>query len=254
MDRYFARYLGRHLDGLHLAAWGRPDPGPHAGPLVAYCNHPSWWDAITLFLLSRRLYRERDSYAPFDARMLARYGIFRKLGCFPVEADTRLGARQFLDASRSVLSRPGGMLWVTAQGRFADVRERPLGLAAGIAHLPDLAPETRFLPLALEYAFWDERGAAAFCAFGSPIPAGDLLPLGRSARLGRLEDALAATLSRLNEDVVSREAGRFMPVLSGEKGTGGIYGGWKRLDAALRGRRFDPAHASATKVRKSEEA
>lgn len=242
MARYFARYFCRHLDGLAIAAWGRPELGGHRGPLVVYCNHPSWWDAATLILLADRLFPDRSTSAPFDAAMLARYAIFRRLGAFPVEAGTRRGARQFLEASRRVLSRPEGMLWVTAQGRFADVRARPLGLAPGIAHLVDCAPDAVFLPLALEYAFWNERGADAFCAFGPVIAAAELRAMPKAARLAHLEQALEATLDRLGADVIARDPARFTPLLSGARGIGGVCGGWERLKALMRGRRLDPAH------------
>lgn len=242
MTRYFARYLRRHLDGLAIAAWGRPTAADHGGPLVAYCNHPSWWDAATLILLAERLFPGRAAYAPFDAAMLDRYAVFRRLGAFPVEAGTRRGAAQFLQASRWVLSRPERMLWVTAQGRFADVRERPLCLAPGIARLAEIAPDAVFVPLALEYAFWNERGAQAFCAFGPPMTAAALRAMDRPARLAHLEQALEATLDRLGADVIAREPARFAPLLSGARGIGGVYGGWEWLAALLRGRRLDPAH------------
>lgn len=244
MARYFARYLRRHLDGLSIAAWGRPELGGHRGPLVVYCNHPSWWDAATLILLADRLFPDRATYAPFDEAMLTRYAVFRRLGAFPVEAGSRRGARQFLDTSRRVLSRPDRVLWVTAQGRFADVRARPLGLAPGIAHLVDCAPDAAFLPLALEYAFWNERGAGAFCAFGPAIAAAELRALPRAARRAHLERALETTLDRLGADVIAREPARFAPLLSGARGIGGAYGGWERLRALLRGRRLDPAHGA----------
>ena len=65
------------------------------------------------------------------------------------------------------------MIWITAQGRFADVRARPLGLRPGVARLAEIAPDALFVPLALEYAFWDERGAEAFAAFGARDPGRD---------------------------------------------------------------------------------
>ena len=47
------------------------------------------------------------------------------LGVFGVEPKTMRGAREFLRTSRSILARPRTALWITAQGRFADARERP---------------------------------------------------------------------------------------------------------------------------------
>ncbi|MEA1833569.1 lysophospholipid acyltransferase family protein [Methylobacterium durans] len=242
MVAYFDRFLRRNLNALRLARWGRPDGLAHPGPIVVYCNHPAWWDAATLILLGARLFPRRIHHAPFDADALKRYGVFRRMGAFGVDLDSHRGAAQFLAASRAVLGRPGRMLWITAQGRFADVRARPLALRPGVARLPEIAPDALVLPLALEYAFWEERGAEAFAAFGTPIPAADLLALPRPERLARLEAELTATLDRLSADVIAREPARFVALVSGAKGVGGIYDSWRRLRALMAGRRFDPAH------------
>ena len=242
MAVWFARFLRRHLNALRLARRGRPEASGHPGPIVIYSNHPSWWDAATLVLIADRLFPERETFAPFDARMLERYGVFRRIGAFPVDLESARGAAQFLAASRRVLGEPNRLMLITAQGRFADVRARPLGLKAGVARLPEIAPGALFLPLALEYAFWDERGAEAFCAFGAPIASADLLALPRPERLARLESDLAATLDALSRDVVARDPARFEPLIAGAKGVGGLYDGWRRLRATLTGRPFDPAH------------
>ncbi len=247
MGLWFARFLRRHLDGLSQPHWSAPPPAGHPGPLVIYCNHPAWWDAAVIILLANRLYPGRDHRAPFDAAMLAKYRIFERMGAFGVDLETARGGAQFLAAARAILARPGAVLWITAQGRFQDVRVRPLGLRPGVARLAELAPDALFVPLALEYAFWEERGAEAFAAFGPPMTAGELAALPRPERLARLEGVLTDTLDRLGADVMSREPDRFRPLLAGRKGVGGLYDLWRATAARLRGRSFDPAHRSAGK-------
>ena len=242
MAAYFDRFVRRHLNALRLARWGVPAGRTSVGPLVIYANHPAWWDAAILIVAADRLFPARESFAPFDAAMLEKYGIFRKMGAFPVDLDSARGAAQFLAASRAILGAPNRAVWITAQGRFADVRTRPLGLKAGVARLAEIAPEATFLPLAVEYAFWDERGAEAFLAFGAPLAAAELRALPRPERLARLETALTATLDRLSADVIAREPERFETLLAGRRGVGGVYDGWRRLAAALTGRRFEPGH------------
>lgn len=242
MVGYFDRFLRRHMNALRLARWGVPDCAGHPGPVVVYCNHPAWWDAAVVILLAGRLFPKRASYAPFDARMLARYAIFARIGAFPVDLDSARGAAQFLRSSRNILAQPDAMMWITAQGRFADVRARPLDLRGGVARLPELGPDTLFVPLALDYAFWEERGAEACAAFGAPIRACDLQALPRPERLARMEEALTATLDRLAADVIARDPARFTALVSGAKGVGGVYDWGRRLRAALTGRRFEPAH------------
>ncbi|BAQ44731.1 glycerol acyltransferase [Methylobacterium aquaticum] len=242
MGVYFARYARRHLNAVRIAGWGGAPALPASGPVVIYCNHPAWWDAAIIILLAQRFYPEAESYAPFDAAMLARYRIFSLMGAFGVDLDSPRGAAAFMAASRKILERPGRVMWITAQGRFSDVRERPLGLRPGVARLPELAPDALVVPLALDYAFWEERGAEACAAFGPAVPARDLLALPRPERLARLEADLTATLDRLGADVRSRDPARFTPLVDGRRGVGGVYDAWHRLTAMLTGRRFVAGH------------
>lgn len=238
----FTRFFRRHMNGLRLARGRGPSLPPGAGPLVVYTNHPAWWDAAVGLLAADRLLPAYESYAPIDAEMLRSYRVFGRIGAFGIDLDSPRGAAAFLSASADVLAQPNRALWVTAQGRFADVRERPLGLRAGVARLPELAPDAWFLPLAFEYAFWVERGAEAFMAFGAPIRGRDLLALPREARRRRLEGDLTQVLDSLSAEVRSRDPGRFEPILDGKPGIGGIYDGWRRARALMRGEAFDPAH------------
>lgn len=237
----FRRYFTRHMNALRIASWGLPAIPP-TGPVIVYSNHPAWWDAAVYILAADRFLPSHESYAPIDAAMLKQYGVFGRIGAFGVDLESPRGAADFLKASAEILSAPNRALWVTAQGRFSDVRERPLGLKSGIVRLPELAPDCIVIPLAIEYGFWLERGAEAFLAFGKPMRGQDLLNLARPARLERLEIELTTTLDRLSADVQSRDPARFRSLLEGRSGVGGLYDGWRRMAAALRGRGFDPSH------------
>lgn len=241
MAATFRRYFTRHMNALRVAQWGMPAP-PQDGPVVIYSNHPGWWDAAVYILAADRLFPAYESYAPIDAAMLRRYGVFSRIGAFGVDLGTARGAAAFLRTSAEILSSPRRALWVAAQGRFGDVRERPLGLKPGIARLAEFAPDCTVLPLAIEYGFWQERGAEAFIAFGAPMRGGELANLARPARLQRLESELAALLDRLGADVQSRDPARFRTLIQGRSGVGGVYDGWRRAVALLRGRAFDPSH------------
>ncbi|MBA1154916.1 lysophospholipid acyltransferase family protein [Microvirga mediterraneensis] len=237
----FRRYFTRHMNALRIAAWGMPVVPQH-GPVIVYSNHPAWWDAAVYILAADRFFPSYESYAPIDAAMLKQYGIFGRIGAFGIDLESPRGAADFLKAGAEILSVPDRALWITAQGRFSDVRERPLGLKPGVAHLVERAPGCTILPLAIEYGFWLERGAEAFLAFGQPMRGSDLLNLSRADRLERLESELTSTLTRLSADVESRDPARFRAVLEGRAGIGGLYDGWRRMAAALRGRTFDPSH------------
>lgn len=131
---------------------------------------------------------------------------------------------------------------MNAPGRFCDVRERPVPIAPGLVRLAELAPNARFLPLAIEYPFWTERSAEMLAGFGPPIEAATLAGLDRPQRAAALARALEGTMDRLAGDAIARDPDRFRPVLRGQNGMGGIYQGWRRARAILRGEEFDPRH------------
>jgi 1-acyl-sn-glycerol-3-phosphate acyltransferase len=239
-DRVFTRFARRHLNAVRLARWGRPRLPPD-GPVVVFANHPSWWDGMAVMLLWKRLLNERQLYVPMDAEALGRYGFMRRLGVFGVEPGAR-GAAGFLRVAAEVLAAPDRLLWINAPGRFCDVRERPVPIAPGMSRLPELAPGATFLPLALEYTFWNERAPEMLVAFGEPIPAADFLAEAREARAGRMSAALVATLDRLAADSIARDPALFETLLEGRQGMGGVWQAWRRAATLLRGERFDPRH------------
>ncbi|MBP1804903.1 lysophospholipid acyltransferase family protein [Rubellimicrobium aerolatum] len=240
MTRFFAGVMARQMAGafraVRLARPGVPEL-PEGRPVIVYTNHPSWWDPAFVIVLHSRLFPGREGYGPMEAAMLERYGFFRRIGLFGVE-EGRVGAARFLATSGAILADPRRMLWVTAQGRFADPRERPLGLRPGVAHLMARVPGAVAVPLALEYPFWSEKRPEALAAFGTPQEGG-----GDAAAWGpRLEAALGATCDRLAALAQARDPGAFGNVLAGKAGVGGIYGAWQRLRALARGERHVPDH------------
>ena len=132
--RYVAFYLRRNFHGFSLLRTGLPEEA--AGlPLLVCLNHPSWWDPLTAFYLTQRFFAGREQYAPIAAEGLAKYKFFTRLGFFPIDLHSHAGAANFLRMGEAVLSRPNGALWVTPQGAFRDVRDRPVLIEPGIGHL-----------------------------------------------------------------------------------------------------------------------
>lgn len=238
----FRRRARTGLRAVRLARWGTPEAAP--GPLVVYANHPGWWDGIAFMLLSRMLFPDRIMVAPMAAEALARYPFMRRLGVFGVAPGPR-GASAFLRTAGRVLATPGAMLWLNAPGRFQDARERPVGIIPTLPKLAEIAPAARFLPLALEYPFWGEARPELLAGFGAPVAAGTLLAAPREGRATALGAALEATMDRLATDALMRDPARFTTLLAGPEGMGGAYDVWRRLRAALAGRRFDPRHEQA---------
>ncbi|MFO1511723.1 MAG: lysophospholipid acyltransferase family protein [Verrucomicrobiota bacterium] len=212
-------------------------------PLVVYSNHASWWDPLVGLLLKAEFLPDKKVFAPMDATALARYGFFKRLGMFGVEQGTRRGGVQFLRMARTILHEPNNVLWLTPQSRFADARERPVRFKPGIGHLPGMAPDINFVPVAMEYVFWEERLPEILVRFGEPYRA---TSEDRSVkpewwaeffadRLRETQDALAARAQR-------RDPTEFRCLWRGSAGVGGVYDRWRQFKAGLRGKRFELEH------------
>ena len=243
--RYVRFYLRRHFHGLHLLETSPLDS--LAGMPVLIClNHPSWWDPLMAVYLSQRFFAERRQYAPIAAKGLEKYRFFEKIGFFGIDPDTRRGAQCFLRIGRAVLKRADGVLWVTAQGHFADVRERPTVLHGGIGHLAHSAQMPfALLPMALEYAFWEERTPEAFVCLGEPEVFRNGNSLTAAEWTTHCAGRLQATQDRLAKHVLSRDANAFRPLLKGGAGVGGVYDVWRAVKSLGRGKRFRAEHGSS---------
>ena len=238
---YSRRYVRRNFHSVRILKSGRP-PRDSARPIVIYLNHASWWDPLVCLLLSREFFPARTSFAPIDAAMLARYGFFKHLGFFGIEPQTQRGARTFLRTAHDLLASSRNAVWLTPQGRFMDVRERPLRLEEGLGALATREPSTVFIPLAIEYAFWSEPRPEILVSFGEPI-----VPAAKPARPAAawtrvFTDALETAQDELATRSCRRDATEWITLNRGKSGVSGIYDGWRWLRARLRGEKFEPEH------------
>jgi 1-acyl-sn-glycerol-3-phosphate acyltransferase len=248
---YVERYLKRHFHGVRLSQASRLPELEADEPLVVYLNHPSWWDPLVAFQLTRQLFPSRRHYAPIDAEALESYGFFARLGFFGVEQGSRRGARRFLETSAAICENDRTGLWITPQGQFTDPRQRPQVLAPGLAHLIRRLDRGVVLPVALEYAFWDERLPEALVHIGEPLRI-EALRTQPTARIGsRLTARLDTTADQLAQLSMQRNEQVFSTLLGGGAGVGGPYDLWRRLRARLRGEIFEPSHRTGLQNRQA---
>jgi 1-acyl-sn-glycerol-3-phosphate acyltransferase len=224
----FARYarwrLAREFRAVRLSREGaRPRLEP--GPVLVVLNHPSWWDPIACLALLDRL-PGRAHAAPIDAAMLERYRFFRRLGFFPVEAGSARGRAAFLREASALLEDPSAALWITAQGRFSDPRERPPRLRPGVGHLARRLRPGTVLPLALEYPAGEAPRPEARLRLGAPLRVEDGRARSAAGWTAAIEGALAATQDALAAEVLRRDPADTETVVDGSSGQGGIYGAW----------------------------
>jgi 1-acyl-sn-glycerol-3-phosphate acyltransferase len=241
---YSRRYLRRHFHSLRISRSGFV-PKAEGFPLVIFSNHTSWFDPLVGLVLKEHCFTQRKLSAPMDAAALGRYGFFRKLGFFPVEQKSARGAVQFLRAAGEIMRSPSSLLAVTPQSRFADVRERPVKFAGGLGLLATRVERAVFVPLALEYVFWEERLPEILVRFGTPTTIGS--GSGKhsaaewtaffEARMAENQDALALEAQR-------RDPASFENILRGGAGQGGVYDWWRAVKARFRGEFFQKEHGN----------
>ena len=232
---YARRYIRRHFQAVRITPLGFPFASRGA-PMVIYLNHASWWDPLICILLKERFFPARHAFAPIDAAMLERYPFFKKLGFFPVQSSDRHAAEEFLSRSTAILESEKNVLFITPQGRFADVRERPVHFAKGIGHIAARAGKVAFVPLAIEYVFWDGRLPEVLVQFGPTL---ELQPEAKEIFDARywtklFELKLAETQDALAAEAQSRRPSHFVPILQGSGGISLFYDLWRMI----RGRRF----------------
>ena len=241
--RFFAWLFTRDfVANFHAIRILGPLPQSDVGPLVVMANHPSWWDGALFIWMSSALFNGRRCFTPIEARMLKRYPFFARLGAFGVEPGTFGGASTFLATAEHVLKETDGAILINAEGHFADVRPRPLVIAPGIAHLARRVPDATFVPLAIEYAFWDERRPNVLMRFGEPISARSFATLSVAEINERFGGALVTALDELAEASITRDPRRFQTVLAGRVGINVFYDLWRRARSMLHRQRFSPAH------------
>ena len=238
---YSRGYIRRHF---HAVRMGGRIPALGGRPLVGFVNHASWWDAMLLFLLGEQVAPGRRAYAPIDAEALERYAMFKRMGLFGVEQNTARGAVQFLKTSRALLSAPHTALWLTPQGRFSDVRERPVKFDRGLGALARRSRDTCFLPVAMEYCFWGERLPEVLIWIGDPLQLRDGREGTSDAWSRLLEERLAETQDTLARACMERDPTQFQTVLQGGSGVGRFYDFWRSTKARLRGESFSKEHGN----------
>ncbi len=237
---YVPRHIGRHFHAVRCDRDGLPPV--ISGPTVFFMNHASWWDPLIGALFVARRYAKYRHYTPIDAQAVRKYPIMLKFGFFSIDKNPRRGAAQFLEISREVLHTPDAVMWLTPEGRFRDIRVRPVQLRPGIGHLAALCPEVRLVPIAIEYTFWQESLPEAIVRFGQGVSAKDHPDLSPADWTAHLAVELQGEMDALAENVKARDASAFDLVQRGREGVGGIYDLIRRGKALATGRPFLPAH------------
>ncbi len=214
---------------------------PEGAPLVVYANHASWWDPIVAMMLQQAYFSNRTFYAPIDTVALEKYQIMAKLGFYGVRMESFDGASSFLKMTKAILDIKKVAVWITPEGRFADVRDHSLPLMPGLSHLAAKVPGVRFLPVAFEYGFWDDSFPQIFVRFGESMEASEARTKGDWNAL--LSGRLRQTQTELARSVMLREPAGFRYLIESRPVRLGFYDYCRSWAARLRGKPFDPRHS-----------
>lgn len=137
------------------------------------------------------------------------------------------------------------MLWVTPQGKFTDVRTRPVSFRGGLASIAGRVGPTVLLPMAVEYTFWEERLAEVLIAFGNPLfTQQHANSCGVSDWEAALEHTLQDAQDALAEASQRRDADEWEVLFRGASGTTAIYDLWRQARAAVRREGFTAEHST----------
>ncbi|MCW2276851.1 lysophospholipid acyltransferase family protein [Heliophilum fasciatum] len=125
--------------------------GAGTAPILYMANHSSWWDGLLIYhALTVR--SKGDHYMMMSQQELNKYGFFRKIGAFPMDASTRSGIMASLDYAVRLL-QANRQVWIFPQGEILHQDRRPFRFMTGIGHLLRQCPQTRVVPVTLNYTF-----------------------------------------------------------------------------------------------------
>ncbi len=241
--RFLRPYLNRHFHSIAI------DRESMSGlqaienrPVIVYANHPSWWDPLIAHFLHRKLFGDRDFFAPIDDDALQQYRVFEKLGFYGVSATSASGVSSFLKKSAWILEHPDAAIWMTPEGRFADVRDRDAELMPGLAHLCSRCDDIAAIPLALEYVFWDDRLPVCLVSLGTPLLTREHADWTKPQWSTRLSAGLRDAQDALSQLSIARQSSPLENLLAGKRGGGWFYDTCRRIKATLTGKPFRAHH------------
>ena len=202
-----------HFHGIHAQGLDslRKELNDDPSGVLFLANHSSWWDFFLALWLNATI--PVDGYGMTEHSNMVKYGFFRRVGVYSIDRSDPTSVRASIDYTVELLGRPRAGVWLFPQGTIACNDVRPLEFQGGLRVLLQRAGRLRIVPVALRYEYWQDERPEAFVRFGRPTWAD------RSEKGTILESyraRLTEELDALTLDVLSQDAGRFEPLLSGK--------------------------------------
>jgi 1-acyl-sn-glycerol-3-phosphate acyltransferase len=184
-------------------------------PIVFYCTHFSWWDAIITIVLSLKTF-QLHAIGMMEERQLKRYGFFRKIGMFSVQGDNPLSSLRSLQYASDELRKNAQALWMFPQGTLRNQELMPLNLQPGLSILLKKSKKLLLVPIAIQYYFLREEQPECFISIG----AGTVMEWNDSTKLPdvtkQLEEILTEENSQLKETILQQQYSDFSILFQGK--------------------------------------
>ena len=185
--------------------WVRGNLPDSDEPHIIACQHVAWWDALTVYRLTREWFPPARHDAMMDAKNLAKFPFFRWIGAFGVDRTTRAGAARSMRHALALLKIPRLRLVIFPQGEQQSMDARPLTCAPGTSWLAGKA-NVPWSPVALRYEFIEDERPEVFISIGPPTRVDKA---GARADVDPVISSMTDEADQLRQDVFERRFGSF---------------------------------------------
>jgi 1-acyl-sn-glycerol-3-phosphate acyltransferase len=141
---------------------------PDDRPVIIFCNHTNWWDAVMIYLLTREM-KHKACYCMMEEKQLTHYKFFSWLGAFSVDLSSPIRSAAALRYAQRLLQVNETAIFIFPQGRICR-RNEMIEVKPGTEYLAKSAPRAMLVPLAMNYEFFREDRPNALIEIGQPFP------------------------------------------------------------------------------------
>ncbi|MEM9445300.1 MAG: lysophospholipid acyltransferase family protein [Verrucomicrobiota bacterium] len=135
-------------------------------PVIAIANHTNWWDGFMAYFLSKKM-KDHQIHLMMEHKQMQHYSIFRHIGAFSVELDSKIKSAKSLHYAVRVLQKPSSLMWIFPQGSMVSPHA-PLKFKPGLDFLIKKTPQVQLMTIAFRYEFLREDRPQALVLIDQP--------------------------------------------------------------------------------------
>jgi 1-acyl-sn-glycerol-3-phosphate acyltransferase len=169
---YFRRLARRAFHTIAGRGLERMRNLPEDRPVILFCNHTNWWDAVMVYLLTRQM-PHKAVYCMMEEKQLKYYRFFTWLGAFSVDLSSPMRSAASLRYAQRLLQKNDTAIWIFPQGRICRPNE-PVEIRPGTDYLANNSPKSLLVPVAIRYEFFREDRPNVVIDIGKPFPSIEL--------------------------------------------------------------------------------